>query len=174
MQVVNCYRVWCVTDSKFVESCGTTVPTTCPENAGHKIDASHTVIVGQIPGGVTISGGTASLAKAKIEKCRQVDLRTRELIDEGFTYYDIPFSMSQEAQSSWHNLYANRTTWTYPKKISNLNGGETSISSQASVESFYATYTTALWGHLDSGRNIKVKVMAAADQTALDTITDTR
>lgn len=42
---VNKYRVWCSTDSKYVEVWAEDEPTTCPENTGHIIDAEKTVIV---------------------------------------------------------------------------------------------------------------------------------
>ena len=42
---VHKYRVWCNTDSKYVEVWAEEEPTTCPENNGHSIDPDKTVIV---------------------------------------------------------------------------------------------------------------------------------
>ena len=44
-EAVNKYRVFCDTDEKYVEVWAETEPTTCPENNGHSIDTSKTVIV---------------------------------------------------------------------------------------------------------------------------------
>ncbi len=42
------YRVWCVTDSKYVEVWAEEEPTTCPENNGHTIDPDKTTIVEEL------------------------------------------------------------------------------------------------------------------------------
>jgi len=42
------YRVWCDTDSKYVEVWGDTEPTTCPENNGHTIDTTKTAVIEHI------------------------------------------------------------------------------------------------------------------------------
>jgi len=39
------YRVWCETDSKYVEVWGQSAPTVCPENDGHSIDLVKTAII---------------------------------------------------------------------------------------------------------------------------------
>jgi hypothetical protein len=45
MAIVNQYRVWCNTDSKWVYCWDTTAPTVCPENSGHSIDTAKTTII---------------------------------------------------------------------------------------------------------------------------------
>lgn len=42
------YRVWCDTDSKYVETWSDTEPTDCPENNGHTIDTAKTTILESI------------------------------------------------------------------------------------------------------------------------------
>ncbi len=42
---INKYRVWCNTDSKYIEVWNDVEPTTCPENNGHSIDTNKTVIL---------------------------------------------------------------------------------------------------------------------------------
>lgn len=47
MAIVNQYRIWCDTDSKWVTTAGyqDPAPTTCPENNTHAIDTAKTTIV---------------------------------------------------------------------------------------------------------------------------------
>jgi len=44
-QTIYKYKVWCDTDSKWVETWADTTPTDCPENNGHAIDSSKTSII---------------------------------------------------------------------------------------------------------------------------------
>ena len=47
-ETVYKYKVWCNTDSKYIEIWATTEPTTCPENNTHTIDTSKTSILEEL------------------------------------------------------------------------------------------------------------------------------
>lgn len=64
MAIVNKYRVWCTTDNKWVFSWADSVPSVCPENPAHAIDAVKTSIVESVGDAQAFtSEGAAIIAK---------------------------------------------------------------------------------------------------------------
>lgn len=114
-----------------------------------------------------------SLPEYKVNRNEVIDGRTDELILEGFTYDSQTFSITVQAQINWNSIRAHQARMTFPLDISTLDHDEYSLA-EANVDAFWDAYEAALWGHLNSGRALKLSINAAADEAAVDAITDTR
>ena len=110
----------------------------------------------------------------KQKRYDEIDLKTEALIAQGFTYDSRTFSLSQEAQINWTNLYQARSLFTYPVSATTKDQDAYSIPDIATVEAFYQTGLGTVQAHLDSGRDLKVQVKAATTKAEIDAIVDNR
>ena len=118
----------------------------------------------------------------KVARLVTIDMRTRELITEGFEYPDSSgdfYSLSMEAQASFTFTYAARadaTTISYPVKINLLSGMGTplSLADAAAVEAFYKKGLQTVQGHKDSGTTLRDSVLAATTCEEVDAVVDNR
>jgi hypothetical protein len=116
-----------------------------------------------------------SLDICKATRRNAVDLQSGVLIGGGLTYDGKLFSLSANAQMNWTNVYQNRANWTYPLKVSiYATSGEYSLADQTAVENFYSAGISRIKTILDGGRQLKIDIDAAVDQTALDAVVDNR
>ncbi len=99
----------------------------------------------------------------------EIDQRTSDLIDEGFTFDGKVFSASINAQSNWHWVlsFANNNWLSFPVTISTKNHGEYILDNAADVDSFIQNGFSQIKGHLDSGRVLKKSITDAADEDAI-------
>jgi len=102
-----------------------------------------------------------------------IDLRTKELINEGFTYDSELFSLSDFAQLNWNDIKNNTTDYSFPLEIPTKNNYKYSLT-QGNVNGFWNAKMSQVWTHLDSGRALNVSVVDAVDQAALDLVVDSR
>ena len=113
-------------------------------------------------------------------KYAQIDVRTRELIAQGFEFPAASgqiFSLSSEAQRNIHWMETSRDLleFTYPVSWNTLDdAGVLSISDSATAHNFFLAALSAYRGHLDSGTDLKDSVRAAITIAAVNAVVDSR
>ena len=110
----------------------------------------------------------------KIIKQGQIDIKSQQLVAQGFNYNNHIFSLSSSAQINWMVLLINRAAWQYPKKISKKDNTEYSVADVLEVGSFFATGVTRVNTILDLGRQLKLDITNAATIEEVDAIIDNR
>lgn len=114
---------------------------------------------------------------AKGNKTAAIDARTREIISEGFIYDCAEFSLSVQAQQNIVGLKVPIDMgWiTFPHKVSTMDDNvEYELADATAYYNWYAAATTAIKTPYDSGRALKVQVMACTTVAEVDAIEDTR
>lgn len=109
----------------------------------------------------------------KAMRIEGIDKRTKELIAQGFVYDGATFSLSKEAQGNWTDLEAHKALITWPKAITTLDDDEYSLA-EADLGDFRDAEINAKFGHVDSGRDLKIDIKAATTQAELDAVVDNR
>jgi len=120
---------------------------------------------------------SSTLSDNKKIRRAEVDVRTRELIIDGFTYDSETFSLSTRAQINWISFarLIRLDELTLPQTISTKGDGEYSgFSGKPAVKDFFTASRVAVMGHLESGRDLKILIKDATTQAELDAIVDTR
>lgn len=112
----------------------------------------------------------------KASRNRKIDSKTGELIDQGFEYDNVVFSLSQNAQRNWLAIYTASMdpNMPYPVVISTAVNEEYTLASPASISAFYWTGFAVLKGHYDSGRTLKIQANNATDHAGVDAVSDDR
>jgi hypothetical protein len=122
------------------------------------------------------NNGAIVLERNKNTKIDQIDFRTRELIDLGFTYSGSQFSLSKEAQinATGIKMACADDVITYPLLITTLDDLTFSLDNIEAVNGYYFTGLTTKKTHIDSGRDLKTACRNATTQTELEAIVDNR
>jgi len=118
-----------------------------------------------------------TLADNKVLRCEGIDRRTQELIGEGFEFDSHWFSLSNEAQTNWLGIKTLEGVLTWPMGITGWSEEEndhTYYLSQANLTYFIATGMAVIKAAVDSGRALKMSVVAATTQEGLDAVVDSR
>lgn len=117
-----------------------------------------------------------SVSAARMHKNAEIDKRTVELINEGFTFNTKTFSLSTEAQIKWQGMKtgSDNGLLTYPVKITTIDDLEDSLADATAVNDFFAAGLSAVKGHLDSGRALKVDVANATTVAEVNAVVDNR
>lgn len=112
----------------------------------------------------------------KEERNTNIDEKTHELITNGFIYASNVFSLSPEAQINWIALKqaVDSGLLTLPVNITTKDDLEYTISDTADLINFYGTGLVTKKAHIDSGRDLKILINAAVDETSVNSIEDTR
>jgi len=114
-----------------------------------------------------------SLAENKVKRYKKIDIKTVELITEGFTYDSQIFSLSSNARGHWNTLKNQKASFTFPKNVSTLDSNTYSLT-DANVDTLWDEGKLVVDGYLDSGRVLKKSIFDAADQDAVDAVVDSR
>lgn len=118
-----------------------------------------------------------SLAFHKDLKIVQIDARTDAMIDRGFTFGGIIFSLSLKAQMRIEGMdrFRNDPLCEYPVSWNSLDDTQhLSIPDAATLHVFYLTAAGTLRACVDSGTALKDLVRAAATIAEVDAIVDSR
>ena len=107
--------------------------------------------------------------KARLE---QVDERTRELIDQGFTFDGSLFPCTESDQLKYLSLKSLSQEFTWPVTLS-LFVGEY-VLQLSNLESFILTALAFVQGYKDSGRALRIEIQQATNLSQLRDIVDTR
>lgn len=147
---------------------------------------SLTVVFDESPSGPNIativtvlSNHGGALPSAKLAKYVAIDVRTRELIEEGFEYPASSgdyFSLSHAAQDSLMELNAIRDeSGVLPLDWNHKDDqGKLTIADSTAARAFIVAAFKALRAHIDGGTTLKESTRAAATVGEVDDVVDTR
>ena len=111
------------------------------------------------------------LRKSKVV---EIDLRTEEISDQGFSFSGSLFSSSLEDQKNWMALYVAQDKLTYPFFVTTKEGGTYEFQSPQELTAFYLTGLQVVYVIYSGARFIKGRVLAASTKEELDAIVDSR
>jgi hypothetical protein len=120
---------------------------------------------------------TSTLEGLKVFRYDEVDIKTEQLIGQGFTYATKVFSLSSNAQT---NILALDNTkddpaLTYPISYNTIDDLDSyDIADSTDLHNMYLTALTTVRGHQDSGTVLKTQIRDAIDIAAINTIIDNR
>lgn len=116
-----------------------------------------------------------TLEEYKVEKFKDIDDRTNELITQGFPYNGKVFSMSFSAQINITALYQSKDLLTYPIKYNTVDDLDTyNVVDAADLANMYFAALTTKKGHIDAGTALKDLVRVAATKEEVDLVIDNR
>lgn len=105
----------------------------------------------------------------------EVDTRSGELINQGYSYGGHQLSLSQNAQLNLLGLNSSRTELTYPIEYNDIDdSGVYSIQDATDMHNMYLTALGTKKAHLDSGTALKDSIRTAVDEAAIQAIIDNR
>lgn len=120
-------------------------------------------------------------------KFKLVDAKTATLIEEGFVWNDLTFSLSRQAQNNMLGVHTaiaeNEAKGTiadfeasfFPITFNTIDDlDQTNIDTVADYLDFYNTGMATVRAHLDGGTALKSAIRAATTQPELDAIVDNR
>ena len=127
------------------------------------------------------------LADLKTAKMAEIDARTVELINEGFTYNAVVFSLSGQSQNNLLGVRAAiinaKVTGTtvqfeaafFPLDYNSKDDlNEITLNTIAEFEAFFDTAMGKVRVILDGGTGLKKQVRAAVDKAGVDAVVDNR
>ena len=113
----------------------------------------------------------------RIRKLRiaQVNARTAVLIEQGFSYGGEVFSLSLTAQANLQDLYARRTSISWPLTIEVGDDSKTLVlADQAAGGAYYLSARNTIDGHRLTGRALKDQLRTATTLAELEAVVDSR
>ena len=110
----------------------------------------------------------------KQKKNNDIDIKTKELIEQGFVYDSTIFSTSETAQRNWMAMDQLRADLTYPFAVSTKSDGEYIFADTTEIHSFVLTGMGTIDYHYSSGRALKLQVNAATTESEVDGVVDNR
>lgn len=118
-----------------------------------------------------------SLDEYKSQRYVEIDAKTGELISQGFTYQNLIFSLSQNAQINLLGLDNTRDdpSMTYPiayNTLDDLNSYD--VQSANDIHLMYLTALGTKKSYVDSGTILKKLIRDAVDYNAVELIIDNR
>jgi hypothetical protein len=167
------FKVWCETDSKWEYVLATAEPTACPTNGGHTLRVGSTIL---LESSAEVNDGTAKelpLAEYKQLRYNEIDAKTQEVLQMGFTFDSETFSLSSKAQHNWARLQEHELEYTWPQDVTTIDHNKYSLT-QANLSDFWDAAKSAIDTALSGGRDLKKQVYDAADEAAVDAVVDTR
>ncbi len=124
----------------------------------------------------TVDNETARLAASKETRNTEVEGKTQDIIDAGFTYDSKVFGLSTQQQAdlkSWKAKILDGTD-TYPTDWVLLDFTIYAIASRTAFEDLYQTCIDAVNAAWEGELTLKEQIYEAATKTALDAVTDGR
>jgi len=119
----------------------------------------------------------ARLAELKKRRIKDIDLRTDELLANGFVYNSKVFSLGKGSQINILGIEEAKdmVELTYPVKMNTIDDLETEeLANAADARAFFLTALGSKRAVLDSGTSLKDSIRAAGTKTAIDGVLDIR
>ena len=113
----------------------------------------------------------------KLQKLEIINSKTAEMIEAGYTYNGLQFSLSDRAQTNILALYSTKDDpiLSYPIKFNTIDDLNTFNAVNASeIANMYYSALATKKGYLDSGTILKEQIRNATTQTEVDSISDNR
>lgn len=115
------------------------------------------------------------LSELKARRYEEIDVKTGELISEGFPYAGKVFSMSTNAQSNLLGVYTAKELLAYPFAWNVKDDSETyQIADATEMANFFMSALGFKKAMQDSGTVLKGQVRDAVDIAAVNAIVDNR
>ena len=117
------------------------------------------------------------LESYKLQRFEDINNRTGELIEGGYTYSGFNFSLSDRAQTNILALYSTKDDpiLIYPIKFNTIDDLDTFDAVNASdIANMYYSALGTKKSYLDSGTVLKEQIRAATTQAEVDSISDIR
>ena len=117
------------------------------------------------------------LQSYKLQRFEEINERTSELIEDGYTYGGFQFSLSEVSQTNILALYSTKDDpiLIYPIKFNTMDDLNTFEAVNASeIANMYYSALATKKGFLDSGTGLKDQVRSATTQNEIDSINDNR
>jgi len=171
---MNKYKIYCETDG-WVEVVASSLPTQCPINGGHAVKS-----VSIIEENISVNDGTLTdltLDDYKRLRYFEIDIRTGELISQGFTYQGKMFSLSANAQTNILALDNTRddSALSYPITYNTIDDLDSyNVVDSTDLHNMYLTALVTKKGHVDSGTTLKNNIRIAINESEVDLIVDNR
>lgn len=107
---------------------------------------------------------------------KDIDRRTQELIEDGFSYDGTVFSASQAAQDKLTILWADENDFSYPFNLAAKcdNCTPYSVTSSTVLGAIVAALRTHIQTHVTSGDSLKAQIRSATTKSEADAVEDTR
>lgn len=120
-----------------------------------------------------------SLDDLKSQKVQQIDIKTVQLINQGFDYNGTHFSSTLPAQSKWNGLYNKMSAGRisaedYPLRVVTFDDSEYFIADEDTLKAIYDVGFEHVNSKLESGLDLKIQVKNATTETELDAVVDNR
>lgn len=110
---------------------------------------------------------------SKLIRYNEIDYKTGTLIAAGFSFADLRFSLSFNAQINWNTLKMAPETFTWPVEITCANNNAYELA-QDDLQTFWNAAKNTVKGYLDLGRILKKQVYDATTLEEIEAVTDTR
>lgn len=113
----------------------------------------------------------------KLQKLEIINSKTAEMIEAGYTYNGLQFSLSDRAQTNILALYSTKDDpiLSYPIKFNTIDDLNTFDAVNASeIANMYYSALATKKGYLDSGTVLKEQIRNATTKTEVDSISDNR
>ncbi len=114
-----------------------------------------------------------TLQEAKDAKIAEIQERTDELIEQGFTFDSKVFSLSLSSRTYWIGIKAIEPLVTWPLNVETISD-ESYTLSQANLDSFLGTALATIQANFDSGTTLKNQVLSATNIADVNAVTDSR
>jgi hypothetical protein len=113
-----------------------------------------------------------NLDELKKVRCKEIDLRTSELIEEGFVFDGRTFSMSINAQINWSN-FPNLPEYVFPLVVIDKNDESYSLSLNNKLN-FYLSALSFKNSKLQTGGALKIQINNCSDEESVLAVIDDR
>jgi hypothetical protein len=172
MATFNKYEMYCETDG-WVQIISDTEPTQCPIDGAHSIKA-----ISLIKENIQVNDGTLTnlnLNDYKKLRFKEIDIKTGELISQGFVYNSKIFSLSNNAQLNLLGVDIKRNDGILPLTFNTIDDmDDITFTDPAELDNFFMTALGSKKTHLDSGSALKLSIRNAASHLEVDAIIDNR
>jgi hypothetical protein len=143
-----------------------------------KINPDDTVVEMTAAEKSAVDNDPTNLADTKALRNREIDQKTVTLIEAGFAHGGKTFSLSDRAQASYNSFseeISSGASITYPRDITTIDDTDfLTINNVIEARAFLADAFRAVRLHQESGRDLKVQIIQAADASAVDAVVDSR
>ena len=113
-----------------------------------------------------------TLDELKQMRYTEIDLRTQELIELGFTFAGHTFSMSTNAQINWSN-FPNLPDGLFPLNVMDITDN-VYVLALANKTNFYLSALNYKNTQLQSGSILKSDIKSCVDEACVNAIVDNR
>ena len=119
---------------------------------------------------------TTQRAESLMIKIEAIDSKTQAIIEDGFTYSSMVFSLSQPAQATWTLLKLAQLsgTLTFPIEVATIDDQIYEIQDVTEFTAFTTALDTTVVIALATGRAIKAQVKALTHSDEIDAFVDPR